>query len=190
MSLITFGIINNQVTYKNTLEIPFSICCPTLRDDKLFGFERGYLKNLIEFSLTDQTSRKHKIQEENQPKDYWYIPNGHVWIEDELLVAVYNMKNDMSTILLFDFFGLKWKKTKYELKGRITDMSYSNGALFIVNITHVNSETRFYQFQYHVAESLTNLTLKAIRQYLRHNPQFYEWFQSKLAKNSKIRTLW
>ncbi|KAI6223440.1 hypothetical protein M3Y95_00890500 [Aphelenchoides besseyi] len=168
--------------------LPFPVVFPTLQDDKLFGFKDYDLESIIEYSLTDQITREHKIEKYPVQYEYHITFNHHVWVGDKLLVGVNHRDwtHLMSKIILFDMVDLKWKKTNYEMKGFIIGLSYGCH-LLTVSTCSMHSTTRIYQFQHTGTDLLMNTIWNAVRRYSQYNAKFYEWFQTKLPQSSKSR---
>ncbi|KAI6224023.1 hypothetical protein M3Y95_00839200 [Aphelenchoides besseyi] len=125
--ILTVNIKNDELTIVNKIEGPARLINATLRGDKLFGFEGRDTKNLIEFSLTDQTTRIHKIQNAEQFENIGYIADAQVWIGDLLFLGRGVGNTELTSIFVFDLVGLEWKKTKYEVRGWILEMSTNDG---------------------------------------------------------------
>ncbi|KAI6224084.1 hypothetical protein M3Y95_00846000 [Aphelenchoides besseyi] len=184
--ILTVNIRNDELTIVSTIEGPANLINATLRGDKLFGFEGRDTKNLIEFSLTDQTTRIHKIQKGEQFDNNGYMVNAHVWIGDVLLLRKCNI-DGTSTNFMFDLVGLEWKKAKYELKDRtIKGMSTNDGNHVNMSIREYGVGNWIHQFRFKGTDSLASLICKAVSRYSQNNQQFFQWFQSKLPKRSKF----
>ncbi|KAI6220416.1 hypothetical protein M3Y95_01037800 [Aphelenchoides besseyi] len=161
----------------------------TLRGDKLFGFQEWNTKNLVEFSLTDRTTRIHEVQQGDQFEHFGWVGKNHVWIGDVLLLGRNDRRMGTSTIYMFDLLGLEWKKTKMEVRGSIREMSTNDGNQLNVHVRGRGGCYSFHQFQFKETDSLTNLICKAVCRYSQGNQQFFQWFQSKLTKRSKFCAL-
>ncbi|KAI6214893.1 hypothetical protein M3Y94_00321800 [Aphelenchoides besseyi] len=172
----------------------YKIWSPIFRNGKLFGFPvenkaRINTKKLFEISLIDGSKIEHEVEDKSN-MEIRTISCKFLWANDKLLVGVFDYYNNMSTVHKFDISQMKWEKTKIEVKGYITSMSFIDAVLHVhAVVSLIDGPRQTYRFQYDTVDSLANLVWLSMRRYSNWNPSFHEWFMSKLPENYKRRSL-
>ncbi|KAI6212318.1 hypothetical protein M3Y94_00006600 [Aphelenchoides besseyi] len=108
-------------------------------------------------------------------------------LETNFLVAQ-TTTHETSTNYELDIWTMKWTKSNIQVDGCVQKFSMDSNVL---NVWAKNGEKeKFYQFLVDKVDLLANLVWRSMRRYTRFNPQFYEWFVSKLTQVSKFHSLW
>ncbi|KAI6228251.1 hypothetical protein M3Y95_00602900 [Aphelenchoides besseyi] len=186
-------LATGRLSVLNSIDMQYKIWSPIRRNDKLFGFPYENethinTKKLYELTFIDGSKIEHEIEEKNKVE----IEVGwcsSLWIDDQLLVGVYDPHKYVSTVYKFDISQMKWTKTTIEVKNKIEAMTVDDGLLIVhANVERTNCK-QIYCFQYKAVDTLVNLIRLSMRRYSNQNPSFHEWFMSKLPKNHKLRPL-
>ncbi|KAI6208485.1 hypothetical protein M3Y96_00120300 [Aphelenchoides besseyi] len=199
LSILNYKWVNGRFLHQNTINLGQKISFPSLQNGKLFGWlmidspvfpSSMDQAKFIEVSLADGSTKQHNIEEKNRLTERVDEFSRTVWIEDKFLIGLYNLDDDVSTIVQFDASKKEWKTTEMETEGEITEMSTTDGLLIVNSKKPGNKLIRTYRFNYNQTDSLTHLTWGAMRQHSGFNPEFYNSFISKIPKNSHFHPLW
>ncbi|KAI6224732.1 hypothetical protein M3Y95_00783600 [Aphelenchoides besseyi] len=193
----TIRITDSNLSVTNVCTLPFDVQFPTVRDNTLYAFCSNNdslitTTKLLEFSFIDGTFNVHMIEKKDQLKVLSINKQVFLWINDKLFIANYNFSSDISTIVEFDLANMRWTKTNMEVKGTVTKISIT-GKVLTVHSREVGEpccSNAVYQFHLGEVDSLANLIWSSMQRYAQFNPQFKEWYVSKLTTNSAYRPLW
>ncbi|KAI6206899.1 hypothetical protein M3Y94_00967100 [Aphelenchoides besseyi] len=138
---------NGNLAFKNEVNLPYILDCPTVRDGKVVGFlntKRGsQFEKFVEISLADGTKEEFDVVLEKELKFDFCQRHPYLWIGDKLLVA---SSIDAPEIYEFDLTNRKWTKSTIEVGGWVRSMSIAGNVLIVHAYQHSHLTHQFYRF--------------------------------------------
>ncbi|KAI6210392.1 hypothetical protein M3Y96_00323300 [Aphelenchoides besseyi] len=195
-NISTINLDDDNIRLENAIQIPRKLRFPRLCGSKLYGFNEINpldANTLVEFSLTDQTLKEHKIEQRNQLNQMVNYLSEYIWVNNKLLLAPFDEEGKTTTMLLqFDLVDMKWTKTNMEVKGTVSNFAHTADHLIVYNNEYDgdNCVHSLYQFRLNGTETLAELTWKAMRRYSNEHRELFERFNKNLSITSRFRSMW